>query len=76
MGEALPYINIKVIDDGVTSEQKAELFRRVTDAMVEVLGKRPEHIHIVLDEVPLENWGFAGVRSDVYRAVGSDQADS
>ena len=64
----MPYVNIKVTDDGVTPEQKAEVFARVTDALVEVLGKKPEHIHIVLDEVAEENWGFAGVRTDQYRA--------
>ena len=64
----MPYVNIKVTDDGVTPEQKSELFARVTDALVEVLGKQPEHVHIVLDEVPTQNWGFAGARTDLYRA--------
>ncbi|MEM9065244.1 MAG: 4-oxalocrotonate tautomerase family protein [Planctomycetota bacterium] len=64
----MPYVNIKVTDDGVSPEQKAELLARVTDALVDVLGKAPDHIHIVLDEVPQENWGFAGMRTDVYRA--------
>ncbi|MFG0306465.1 MAG: 4-oxalocrotonate tautomerase family protein [Phycisphaerales bacterium JB040] len=64
----MPYVNIKVTDDGVTAEQKSELFARVTDALVEVLGKRPDHIHIVLDEVPQGNWGFAGLPTDRYRA--------
>jgi len=64
----MPYVNIKVTDDGVTPEQKSELFARVTDALVEVLGKQPDHIHIVLDEVPTQNWGFAGTRTDLYRA--------
>ena len=64
----MQYVNIKVTDDGVTPEQKAELFSRVTDALVDVLGKHPEHIHIVLDEVPQSNWGFGGLPTDRYRA--------
>ena len=64
----MPYVNIQVTDDGITPEQKAEVFARVTDVLVEVLGKKPEHVHIVLDEVKPENWGFAGIRTDQYRA--------
>jgi 4-oxalocrotonate tautomerase len=32
-----------------------------------VLGKRPEHTHIVIDEIDPENWGFAGVLTTEYR---------
>ncbi len=64
----MPYVNIKITDDGVTPDQKAELIRRVTDALADVLHKNPEHTHIVIDEVPTDNWGFAGVPTTVYRA--------
>ena len=64
----MPYVNIKITDDGVTPEQKATLVRDATDSLVRVLGKRPEHIHVVLDLVDPENWGFAGVLTTAYRA--------
>jgi 4-oxalocrotonate tautomerase len=32
-----------------------------------VLGKKPEHTHIVLDLVDEENWGFAGKLTTEYR---------
>ena len=32
-----------------------------------VLGKRPEHTHVVIDEVEPENWGYAGVLTTEYR---------
>lgn len=51
----------------MTPEQKSELIRRVTDALVDVLNKRPEHTHIVIDEVPLDNWGFDGVSTTEFR---------
>ncbi len=69
----MPYVNIKVTDEGVTPEQKAELIRRVTDALVEVLGKRPEHTHIVIDEVPLENWGFDRTTAKAFRERQADK---
>ena len=63
----MPYVNIKITRDGVTAEQKRQVVREVTDTLVRVLGKRPEHTHIVIDEVDLENWGFAGMLTTDYR---------
>ena len=63
----MPYVNIRITRDGVTTEQKAQLVQRVTDALVEVLGKKPEHTHVVIDEVDEENWGFAGLLTTEYR---------
>lgn len=57
----MPYVNIKITDDGVTREQKAQIVKEVTDTLVRVLNKRPEHTHIVIDEVDMDNWGFAGM---------------
>jgi 4-oxalocrotonate tautomerase len=63
----MPYVNIKVTDDGVTPHQKAALVRDVTDSLVRVLGKKPEHIHVVIDLVHPENWGYDGVLTTEYR---------
>jgi 4-oxalocrotonate tautomerase len=35
--------------------------------LVRVLNKRPEHTHIVIQEIADENWGFAGMLTDDYR---------
>lgn len=64
----MPYVNIKVTREGVTSEQKARLIAGVTDLLVEVLDKDPATTFVVIDEVELENWGIAGVQTDVFRA--------
>jgi 4-oxalocrotonate tautomerase len=64
----MPYLNLKITDDGVTRAQKARLVAEFTDTLVRVLGKRPEHTHIVIDEVKTDNWGFAGVLTTEYRA--------
>lgn len=56
----MPYVNVKITRDGVTPAQKAELVRDITESLVRVLGKKPEHTHVVIDEVELENWGYAG----------------
>ena len=56
----MPYINIKVTDEGVTKTQKRELIEGVTQVLVNVLDKDPQTTHIVIDEVPIENWGYNG----------------
>ena len=56
----MPYINIKVTDEEVTKEQKGQLIAGATELVVKILGKNPETTHVVIDEVPLENWGVAG----------------
>ena len=64
----MPYINIKLTRDGLTRDKKAALVAGVTDLLVRELGKRPEHIHVVIDPVEEENWGYAGVLTTEYRA--------
>lgn len=62
----MPYVNIQVLS-GVTREQKAQLVRDVTDSLVRVLGKNPEHTHVVIQEIAEENWGFAGQLTDDWK---------
>ncbi len=62
----MPYVNVQ-ITAGASREQKSQLVRDMTDSLVRVLGKRPEHIHIVISEVEEENWGFAGQLTDDWK---------
>lgn len=63
----MPYVNVQ-ITRGATREQKAEVVRDVTDSLVRVLGKKPEHIHVVIQEIAEEDWGFAGMHTDDWKA--------
>lgn len=63
----MPYVNVKITKDGVTAEQKRQIVEEITQTLVRVLGKKPEHTHIVIDEIELENWGFAGMLTTDYR---------
>ena len=58
----MPYVNIRITDEGVTAEQKAELIRRSTEMLADVLGKNPATTVVVIDEVPTDNWGIAGTQ--------------
>ncbi|MET8649111.1 MULTISPECIES: tautomerase family protein [Nocardia] len=64
----MPYVNIKVTDEGVTREQKSRLIRGVTDLLHEVLGKAPDSTYVVIDEVALTDWGVGGVNVEEWRA--------
>ncbi len=63
----MPYVNVKITKDGVTKSQKEQIVRDITNSLVKTLGKKPEHIHIVIDEVETDNWGFAGMLTTEYR---------
>lgn len=58
----MPFIHVRVTDTGVSDQQKADIIDGATRLMVDVLGKDPETTHVVIEEVPLANWGVAGVQ--------------
>lgn len=56
----MPYVNVKITREGATPEQKAEVIRRMTQVLVEVLGKNPETTVVVIEELETDNWGIGG----------------
>jgi 4-oxalocrotonate tautomerase len=56
----MPYVNIKITNEGATEEQKAALIEGVTDLLAKTLGKNPATTVVVIEEVPVENWGIGG----------------
>ncbi len=63
----MPYVNIKVTNEGVTADQKAKLIKGATDLLVKVLGKNPKTTVVVIDEVETDNWGIGGETVSVIR---------
>ena len=63
----MPYVNVRITKDGVTAEQKAQIVAEITDTLRRVLDKKPEHTHIIIDEIEPENWGFAGMLTTEFR---------
>lgn len=64
----MPYVNVQ-ITKGATRAQKAELVKDITDALVRVLGKKPEHTHVVIQEIDEEDWGFSGLLTDEWKKL-------
>ncbi len=64
------YVNIQ-ITKGATRDQKAQLVKEVTASLTRILGKKPEHTHIVIQEVSEEDWGFSGLLTDDWKKQAS-----
>ncbi|GGN10569.1 MULTISPECIES: tautomerase family protein [Terrabacter] len=57
----MPLIEVNVIKDVFTPEQKREIITRLTDAMVEVEGENMRPVTwCVVREVASGDWGIAG----------------
>jgi 4-oxalocrotonate tautomerase len=56
----MPFVNIKITEEGTTAEQKEKLIKGVTDLLASVLGKNPKTTFVVIDEVHTDNWGIGG----------------
>ena len=69
----MPYVNVKITreggpdGEGATTEQKAAVIEGVTKVLADVLGKNPATTVVVIDEVPLDNWGIGGLPVPDYR---------
>ncbi len=68
----MPYIKIELTREGVTRQQKQQLIKGVTDLMTNVLNKDPHLTHVVIQEVALDDWGYAGDQVSVLREKGNN----
>ncbi|MEO6177589.1 MAG: 4-oxalocrotonate tautomerase family protein [Flavobacterium circumlabens] len=66
----MPYVKIEVTREGVTREQKQQLIAGITNLITDVLDKDPSLTHIVIQEIELDDWGFAGEQVSVLREKG------
>jgi 4-oxalocrotonate tautomerase len=63
----MPYVNIKVTDEGVPAAHKLQLIEGVTELLVRVLNKDPAHTFVVIDEINTDNWGVGGESTTTLR---------
>jgi len=55
----MPYVRVELLE-GRSEEKKAELARRITQAMVECAGTSPESVFVVFEDVKAQNWAIGG----------------
>ncbi len=56
----MPVVTVQMWS-GRNTEQKRRLVRAITDAMIEHANCRPDHLHVIIQDVPKDSWGRAGV---------------
>jgi 4-oxalocrotonate tautomerase len=57
----MPLINVKLIEDVFTPEQKRRIVEELTDAMVAIEGESMRQVTwVVVEEVRSGDWGIAG----------------
>ncbi|AXA24822.1 MULTISPECIES: tautomerase family protein [Pseudomonas] len=56
----MPYVHIRVTEEGVTAEHKRLLIEGTTELLQRVLNKPPASTFVVIEEVPTDNWGVGG----------------
>lgn len=64
----MPVVHLQVTK-GLDRDQKRRIVEEFTGTLVTVAGKRPEHIHIVIDEVAEQDWGYSGMLTDEWKAA-------
>ena len=55
----MPLIHVSMYP-GRTKVQKERYAKAVTDAAVEILGTKPNHVIVVFEDNPKENWFMSG----------------
>ncbi len=56
----MPIVNIHILE-GRTVEQKRELVKEITGAIVKTLSCPPEAVSIIINDMPNHNYAKAGV---------------
>ena len=70
----MPLINVKLIEDAFTPEQKHRIVEELTDAMVAIEGESMRSsTWCLVEEIPSGAWGIGGqpITADDERALAS-----
>jgi 4-oxalocrotonate tautomerase len=57
----VPYVKVEIAKGIASVEQKKAVIKGMTDVLVKELGRNPEYIFVVIDEIDTDNWGRKGV---------------
>jgi 4-oxalocrotonate tautomerase len=63
----MPIVTINILE-GRSKEQKKELIKNVSAAVSETIAAPPETIRVIINEMPYDNYGLAGLPIKEYRA--------
>ena len=57
----MPYVKVEIAKGIASVEQKRAVIRGITDVLVRELGRNPEYVFVVIDEIDTDNWGRNGL---------------
>ncbi|GAB3370189.1 4-oxalocrotonate tautomerase family protein [Lysobacter rhizosphaerae] len=70
----MPMVNVQITREGTspdrdapTPEEKALLIKGISEVLLNVLNKPLDSTFVVIEEVPLENWGWGGLPALEFR---------
>jgi len=63
----MPIVTINILE-GRSKDQKTNLIKNVSTAVMETLGAPSESVRVIINEMPVENYGIAGLPVLEYRA--------
>lgn len=70
----MPIVNIQITREGTspdrdvaTAEEKAAVIKGVSQVLLDVLNKPLDSTFVVIEEVPLENFGWGGLPVPEFR---------
>ena len=73
----MPLIQVKLIENVFTNQQKAEIIKRLTDAMVSVEGENLRQVTwVLLEDVKTGEWGIGGqpLSTDAVKALAAGKS--
>lgn len=77
----MPIVTVQVTREGteagvdhVTAEQKAAIYKGMSEVLRDVLGKPLDWTWVIFQEVEMENWGWGGMPVAEYRKQVAGQS--
>jgi 4-oxalocrotonate tautomerase len=56
----MPIINVKLVENAFSADQKNELFKKITDSVEEVYSGLRDVTFVTIEEVKEGDWGIGG----------------
>lgn len=56
----MPIVRVEIAKGVATTAQKRAVIKGMTDVLVKELGRNPEYVFVVIDEIDTDNWGRKG----------------
>lgn len=63
----MPYVNLKIVKNQITEEQKRAVVKGITDLIVNIMGRDRSLTIITIDELDASQWAIGGMLLDTLK---------